>query len=175
MPSDPTEHHVVLDASVLINFLAVDRADALLALQGYRFVITDHVRAEVTARYPAQLDRLNTVAEQALLDVVSITDKAELETFARLTAQGLGAGECAAIALAHHRGWHLAADDKVACKRATRLNAAIVLHDTQSFTVRLIRTGAITVADADAMLEEWRSKHRFRLKIGSFAELLADA
>lgn len=174
MPSDSPELHVVLDASVLINFLAVDRADALLALQGHRFVITDHVRAEVTSRYPAQLDRLNAIIDRALLEVVSITDKTELETFARLTDQGLGVGECASIALAHHRGWHLAADDKVARKRATRLNAAIVLHDTQSFTVRLIRTRALTVADADAMLEEWRSKHRFRLKIDSFAELLTD-
>lgn len=174
MPSDSPESHIVLDASVLINFLVVDRADALLALHGHRFVITDHVRAEVTARYPAQLNRLNSVIDQASLEVVSITDKAELETFAQLTAQGLGVGECASIALAHHRGWHLAADDKVARKRATRLNAAIVLHDTQSFMLRLIRTGSISVKDADAMLDEWRIKHRFRLKIGSFEDLLTD-
>jgi predicted nucleic acid-binding protein len=172
MPSDSSELHVVLDASVLINFLAVDRADALLALQGHRFIITDHVRAEVTSRFPAQLARLSSVIDEALLEVVSVTDKAELETFARLTAQGLGVGECASIALAHHRGWHLAADDKVARKRATRLNSAIILHDTQSFTVCLIRVGSISVEDADAMLEAWRSKYRF--KIGSFNELLVD-
>lgn len=174
MPSDSPEPHIVLDASVLINFLAVDRADALLALQGHRFIITDHVRAEVTSRFPAQLARLNSVIDEGLLEVVSITDKAELETFARLTAQGLGVGECASIALAHHREWHLAADDKVARKRATRLNAAIILHDTQSFTVRLIRAGSISVEDADAMLEAWRSKHRFRLNINSFKDLLVD-
>jgi len=171
MLSESAEHHVVLDASVLINFLAVDRAATLLSLPGYRFIVTDHVRAEVTTRYPAQLDRLDAVIGQALLEVVSITDKAELETFARLTAQGLGAGECASISLAHHRGWQLALDDKVARKRAVRLNPAVGLHDTQSLTICLIRSQAITVNDADAMLQAWRTKHRFTLQVNSFADL----
>ncbi len=49
-PSD-----VVTDTSTLINFLRIGRVDLLAGLTSYRFVITDHVRAEVRASYPDQL------------------------------------------------------------------------------------------------------------------------
>jgi hypothetical protein len=42
---------VLLDTSVLINFLAVDRVDLLGHHPRYRFLVTEHVRKEVTAHY----------------------------------------------------------------------------------------------------------------------------
>ena len=41
---------IVADTSVLINFLRVDRMD-LIARHSHRFLVTDHVAAEVTDFY----------------------------------------------------------------------------------------------------------------------------
>ena len=48
----------VIDTSSLINFLAIDQAQLLAEHPSYRFVVTDHVRGEVTKRYQLQVDRL---------------------------------------------------------------------------------------------------------------------
>ena len=47
---------VVTDASVLINFLRINRMD-LIAEHSHDFVVTDHVADEVTSRYPEQQQR----------------------------------------------------------------------------------------------------------------------
>ena len=48
---------VVLDSSVLINFLAISRVDLLGKFRRYRFLVTAHVRSEITNA--AQFARLN--------------------------------------------------------------------------------------------------------------------
>ena len=42
---------VVTDASVLVNFLRIDRMD-LIAGHSHAFIVTDHVADEVSDRYP---------------------------------------------------------------------------------------------------------------------------
>ena len=46
---------VVLDTSVLLNFLRVGRLDLLVELPGHEFLVTDHVRGEVTDHASSQL------------------------------------------------------------------------------------------------------------------------
>ncbi len=46
---------IILDTSTLINCLRIGRVDLLAGLSGHRFIVTDHVRHEVTAIYPAKL------------------------------------------------------------------------------------------------------------------------
>ncbi len=48
----------ISDTSVLINFLAVGRLDLFVKHPKYRFVITGHVRREVTTHYPEEFDLL---------------------------------------------------------------------------------------------------------------------
>ena len=83
---------VVTDTSVLVNFLALDRVNLLASLPARRFLITDHVRDEVTAHYPEQLDRLTRAIASRLLEEISVTDPVEVQLFAELTRTGLGAG-----------------------------------------------------------------------------------
>lgn len=170
MPPDP-ETTVVLDASVLINFLAVDRAPCLASIPGCRLVITDHVRAEITSRYPDQLARCDALIDSGGVEVVSITGVSELTEFATLTDKGLGVGESASISAAHHRGFELAIDDKVARKRATELNPSTLLRTTQSLTCTMIDASLLSIEEADEMLLAWREHHRFCLKIASFREV----
>ena len=80
-----------------------------------------------------------------------------------LAASGrLGKGECSAISCAIHRGCALAIDDR----RATSEAAA-------RSDIEIVRTqNLLSIAEADAVKDEWEQRHRFRLTISSFAELL---
>src|SRR5207253_5733364 len=91
----PLQHDVVLDTSVLVNFLAIDRCALLAAHPGFRFVITGHVITEVT--YPQQAARLTAAIQSNHLVTLPPGTHAELATFAQLTTT-LGVGESAAIA-----------------------------------------------------------------------------
>lgn len=48
---------VITDTSVRINFLALDQAALLARLPDHRFVVTEHVRAEITDHYQDQRQR----------------------------------------------------------------------------------------------------------------------
>ena len=164
---------VVLDTSVLINFLAVDRMDVLARHSGYRFVITDHVRGEVAAHYREQVERLNAALVSGSITETRVEAIEELALFARLIGSPrLGTGECAAIAAAAHRNHVLAIDDKAARKAALSLKPALRILDTQALMVSLICGGVLSVEEADAIKTKWETKHSFALKVRSFGELV---
>jgi predicted nucleic acid-binding protein len=103
---------VITDTSVLINFLVLDEVALLSRLPGRSFVVTDHVRAEITAHHSEQLQRLEQAFASGMLEEIRVTDLEEVQLFAKLTATGLGIGECSAIAVAPHCKLALAIDDK---------------------------------------------------------------
>ncbi len=162
---------VVIDASVLINFLAVDRVDLLTSHPQYRFLVTDHVRGEVTDA--DQLARLDIALDAQLLEQVSVTGLKELETFAHLTADGrLGLGECAAIALASVQSYVVALDDRLARKRCASFDSSLEVLGTVDLILSLLRANALSVEVADGLKVEWQTKHKFTLTFASFSELL---
>lgn len=170
MDATTQETIVVTDTSVLINFLALDKLNLLSALKGKRFLVTDHVRDEVTAHYPEQLERLNQALATGIIEEISVTDFSELQLFAELTQTGLGLGECSAIAVAVHRSYTVAIDDKTARKRIAVRHPTVAVLTTESLVILMIRESVLTVAGADAMKSEWEAHHRFRLPFQSFAE-----
>jgi predicted nucleic acid-binding protein len=163
---------VVADASVLINFLVVGRMD-LIARYARRVLVTDHVAAEIASAYPEQQRRYENALAAEAVEELRVDSKPELALFGRLTAPGrLGAGECSAIAVAVSRRHALAIDDRRAIREAKALDPTLEVLGTQAVMVEMIRQGLIAVPDADALLAEWAGKHRFRLKIASFADLM---
>lgn len=163
---------IIADTSVLINFLTIDRLD-LIERHSCRFFITEHVRHEVTMHYGEQVSRLNRALEQGILEEIRITDPDEVETFARWTGfQRFGEGECACIAVALHRQYRLAMDDKQAIKQAERCHATLQILTTQDLMYSMLQETLLTVAEADAIKQDWATLHRFRLKIASFGDLL---
>lgn len=89
---------LVVDSSVLINFLAVERLD-LLTEFAVEILITEHVRTEVTE--PEQIARLEEALALGTVREVRVEEQAEVDTFLELSASGrLGSGECSAIACA---------------------------------------------------------------------------
>jgi predicted nucleic acid-binding protein len=167
---------LIADTSLLINFLNVDRID-LIANHKPRCAITEHVMAEVNGSYPAQTQRLAAALAGGHLERVATTEDAELELFAKLQSDGrLGAGECSAIAVALNRGHALAIDDRLATRearaRATAMGVTLSVYSTRDIIVRLIKAGHLPLGQADILLVEWRSQHRFELGIRSFAEFI---
>ena len=164
---------VITDASVLINFLVVRRLDLLANHPTYRFVITDHVRAEVTEHYTEQVNELASSIEQGNIEETSVTTPQELQAFAELIATGrLGAGECSAIAAATCGGLPLAIDDVVASKHARRLAPRMQILTTPSLVVALIKAGTLEIDAADLIKAQWETHHAFKLKVTSFRDLL---
>lgn len=168
-----TEPALILDSSVLVNFLRVDRVELLARLPLPLFV-TNHVRDEVTADYPEQLERLVRALESMALREIVVDEPAEVAEFLALSCEGIGSGECSAIAVAGMRGWPLALEDKRAGRVALARFPSLQVLKTQDLVVQLLREGALSIDEADALLEDWRTNHRFRLKIASFSELLPD-
>ncbi|CAN5908283.1 hypothetical protein BH23PLA1_BH23PLA1_37530 [soil metagenome] len=164
---------VFIDTSTLINFLRVDRVDLLAGLAAYRFLVTDHVRGEVTTHYPAQLANLDFALLAGHLGEVTLTDPAEHAVFAEMKKHRLGDGECAAIAAATVGKTALAIDDVRARKKAAAHDPTMRFLDTVGLMVEAIQAGLLTVAEADAIKADWEKNHRFAKKhFTSFAALI---
>jgi hypothetical protein len=80
-PSNPTRV-VVADANVLINLMHAGRLDLLGALTAFKFVVPDHVIAEITE--PVQRQTLDLGFTRGDLRQESVTDLAELATYVGL-------------------------------------------------------------------------------------------
>lgn len=172
MTSDP-RRKAVIDTSVLINFLVIDRADLLIHHPDFRFVVTDHVRDEVTSYYSEQFSRLQSLLDQNAFEQLRVDSPDELEIFGRLIAdKRLGTGESAAIAAAIQRSWVLAIDDARATREFLALIPVAEIETTQSLIVRLIRKDVISIQQADQFKSEWQIHYRFRLRCRTFGELL---
>jgi len=166
---------LIADTSVLINFLNVDRM-YLIGRHDPRCAITEHVLEEVDD--PGQREILQAALRDNHVEVLSVTDDAEVELFAELQRDGrLGAGECSAIAVALRRGFPLGIDDRLAIRRANACAAAenvrVDVYGTRDIVTRLILAGHLSVEQADILLVQWRSQYRFELGIKSFGDVIA--
>lgn len=160
------------DTSVLINFLVIDRTDLLAGLSS-SFAITDHVVTEIADHYPEQQVRLREALEARVMEQCTVTGEEALSLFG--TLQGthrLGSGESSAIAYAATHGFSLAIDDRRAARQARAVSSDLVVFSTQDLVVSMIGENLLDIAEADTIKTAWAEHHRFRLKIGSFSELI---
>ena len=163
---------VITDTSVLVNFLCIDRMD-LIASHSHRFMITEHVKEEITDHYPEQQARLSAALAAGTLEEITVSGNAALDIFRTLSeTRRLGAGESAAIACAVANNYAIAIDDRAAAIQARLLKVDLVVLGSQDIMVHLLRAGEIDVAGADEIKDTWANRHRFRLAIASFGEVL---
>lgn len=163
-------YQVTLDASVLINFLVIDRLDLLGNLPQHRFYVTEHVEGEIT--YTGQQAVLATAIQSGTLTLLPPGTHEETATFAILT-DTFGLGESAAIAAAMHRSMKVGLEDKAARRVAeSHLGQRNVLSTVEIF-VGIIHAGLLTVSEADAIKGNWAANHRFALPhVKTFGELI---
>ncbi len=168
------DRHCLLDSSVLVNFLAVDRMDVLAELPMQVFYVTPHVDHEISHHYPEQRTRFAAAQENGSLQQTRV-EGAELAIFNRLVSLNLGYGEAAAIAAAFYRGTAVGLDDRVAQRRARGLSPDLPVVTTKDLLLDAIACGTLTVRQADAIKGDLETLHRFRMPgFGSFAELLSN-
>lgn len=163
----------ILDASVLINFLKVARIDLLARHPGFRFIVIDAVRSEITEQYPRQVDLLlRALASGALLPDGSPGEiqVEELAILAALADLPLGKGEKAAVAAAKTRALALAMDDERAWKMARHFLVGVPRETTPSLMITLVKYGVLNVQEADAIKADWESAHRFKMSFSSFGD-----
>lgn len=160
---------VVSDATVLINLAHIDRIDLLGKLPAYEFVVPDHVVAEITDE--TQRERLRKAVTAGFIRTEAMTDAAELASYAELRKE-LGKGEAACLAMAEKRDWFIACDERRRfLRRVKERLGENRLINTPGILLEAIRANLLTVAEADAA-KTVLVNHRFKMKFGSFAELL---
>ncbi|HEX5051777.1 MAG TPA: hypothetical protein VFZ65_08400 [Planctomycetota bacterium] len=154
---------------MLLNFLRVGRLDLLVGLPDSEFLVTDHVRGEVTGH--AHAEQVRTAIEGGRLREERVDAPDEVAAFGRLQqTRVLGVGECAALAVAVCRRLSIAIDDRAARKKATALFGFGQFLGTAD--VAAIGSGLVDVATADELKRRWEQELRFKLGFGSFAERL---
>jgi predicted nucleic acid-binding protein len=172
-----TIRNVVLDTTVIVNFLVLGRADLFAHFDGTAFWVSQEVLGEVADFQDVTLlVQLDQLMQDKVFHRVEHYEMEELRLFGELRdPRVLGDGECAAISLAIHRGWILATDDKPAGRELLRrLPDESKRMTTASLLIELIQSQHLSIADADAMKERLARDYRFRMKFHSFADLLPE-
>lgn len=137
---------LVLDASVVINLLATERAWEILACQGVRGAVTPQVIGEIR-RCPVTQRSFDPERHPLRIfpNVESLVlSAAEIELFVDLAAE-VGDGEAASIAVASMRKLSLALDDRRARSLAAKRFPSLPLV----WTTQLLRAPQVHVAFPD--------------------------
>lgn len=170
MTGASSKRGTVVDTSVLINFIVVDRLELLWDHPILEFGLPDQVIAEISEDYPDERERLEVALDSGLLRLSAETTS-ELAAFASFTRDPtLGPGECDAIAIAASRGMALAIDDRRAMSAARAFAASLEILTTADIVRSAIAHGRLNVAEADALKARWEEECRFRLPFASFGD-----
>ena len=165
---DPTP--IVLDTSILLNFVKIGRVE-LLGQLGTSVVLLDQIFDEV--RRPEQEKVVEDAVAAGTLDLQSVRNPVEVALFTELRAGGrLGAGECAVLAVALTRDWVAGLQDRRARTEGQGRCENLALCQTEDLVLTLIKAGYLTIEEADEFLVEWAAKHRFRSRLTSFRDLM---
>lgn len=166
----PSPLIIVADTNILINFLNVDRLD-LIAEHSHHFVITDHVSTEITDLL--QKEKLQQAIRNRVFTERQLVAIEEIQLFANLMRSNrIGSGESSAITCAVLGKHKLAIDDRRAIQEAKKVEPNIQVMTTRDIIVSMIKESLLDVTEADHIKTYWAEKHRFRLKFGSFSELV---
>lgn len=113
--------HVVLDACCVLNFCASGHFITILKSIPAQVVVTEVVKEKELLTLQRLQDEENegaiqfeTAIKQGLLIVVDFESESEEETFVNYAFELGDDGESATCAVAIHRGWAIATDDKKA-------------------------------------------------------------
>lgn len=161
---------IVLDTSILLNFVKIGRIE-LLGQLGTSVMLIDQVFDEV--RRSEQRAVVKGAVASGTLELQSVREPVEVVLFTELRAGGrLGAGECAVLAVALTRNWIAGLQDRKAYAEGQRRREGLVLCQTEDLVLILIEAGYLTIEEADGFLVEWAAKHRFRSRLTSFRDLM---
>jgi hypothetical protein len=141
------QSHIVLDTCCALNFYASGNFLEILASIPAQVVVTEVVRTQELKT----LQRLGTeqnegaiyfekAIREGLISIVDFESEAEAETFINYTAQMKDEGKSATFAIAFHREWSVATDDKRAIsflkKEAPHIQIVSTLESIEHWSVK---------------------------------------
>jgi len=160
---------VICDTNVLINLAIADALALLARVPDTRFVVCAEVLEEL--KDPTHSAAVQSVISDGTVSVVAFETTYELASYVELR-RIMGQGEAAALALAEHRGFAIASDEKRVFRReATERLGADRIVTTADLFVAAIRAGGMTIEDADAALRVL-AVNRFKLPFDSFRDVV---
>ncbi len=123
----------VIDACCLVNLCTASDLKSMIEPMGLTWYVPTAVFDEALFTYvidedgktTAQPIDLNTWITVGVIQMCSVDDAAEAEKYVRL-ASDLDDGEAMALAIASHRGWMLATDDRKAIRLAKSLHVQVI-------------------------------------------------
>lgn len=170
---------IVLDASCLLNLYASGRLSDIASALPCRLAVADYVATEEALFVWRMVDgteeqervELNPLIDEGLIKVMDLENSRETATFVDFAAQ-IDDGEAYTCALALHRGWAVASDDRKARRVFTEATEDIVLFSTSELlktwadetsipteelrdALRAIQTGASYVPSQRDPLYSW--------------------
>ena len=145
---------IIFDTNVVSNFVLAGRLGLLRELYPDNACCTGFVVSEVLNGV-----RLGHLGLEPLSHAIAsgwprqedLATSAERQLYA-LISMSLGDGESSCLALAAHRGYVFACDDRLARNEAARLG--VPLTGTVGILIKAVRTGAIELKEANAILRK---------------------
>lgn len=143
---------LIFDTNVLSNFARAGQLELLRKLYPENACCSGFVVSEILRGLRMGHADLETLAESAIAGwprQEELRTGAERQLYATLSTS-LGDGESSCLALAVHRGYIFACDDRLARNEATRLG--VKLTGTIGILIKAVRLDLLTVKQANAIL-----------------------
>lgn len=165
----------LIDATVLSNFAAVERLDLLgLALgdAGMAAAVFAEVRRGIEDGYEflrAIEAQIYPLKPNGWLRLIDVEGQEEHDRHVRLSAV-VHPGEAASLAIAAHRGWVFATDDRAARRFAAEEGVAVT--GTLGILLELVNEGALSLDDANGLLILMIDRAHYRSPVTDLSVLL---
>lgn len=135
---------LVVDAPVFLHLPQAFSAKLRVAFS-LRILLTDVAREELRRRH--KIEAFEAAIQRSELEIVSLTNLADLCAAHALQSAGLGEGEATSIIAAHRCEAALALDDAVALRQAKRAYPSVPLLVTQQVLDICASASALSVED----------------------------
>ncbi|OLP17690.1 hypothetical protein BST81_15335 [Leptolyngbya sp. 'hensonii'] len=160
--------HIVLDACCVLNFCASGHLIEIIQSIPAQVVVTEVVRARelLTLRRLADannedINQFEAAMEKGLLAVADFTSESEEETFVNYVFELGDDGESATCAIAVHREWAIATDDKKASSFFQREAPNLQILSTLAIVKHWSEAENVSSATLRSVLTAIRTRGRY--------------
>lgn len=156
MNAPKSKGQILIETSVLISFLKIQRLDILGKLDR-KLLITEEVDAEINGeRYPFQREHLDSHVNLGTIEIVRLELTSTIELKSKMSSLGpFGTGECSTAAKALELNVPTAMTDEAAVRRFLKHYPTLQVLSVEDLFIELFSESLLTVADADLVLPSW--------------------
>lgn len=160
--------HVILDACCVLNFCASEYLIEILESIPAQVVVTEVVRERELLTLQRLRDENNedvsqfeTAIEKGLLSIIDFSSEIEEETFVNYVFELGDDGESATGAIAFHRDWAIATDDKRAISFFERESPHLQILSTLAIVKNWSEQETLSSATLRSVLSAIRTRGRY--------------